>query len=254
MNKIMGFFILFFCLISCTSKPVLTPLDAEDEFARAKLYFENKKYDGAAQAFERIIFFYPSSEFVDDAQYWLGRSYFEKKDYDQAIIEFDYLIRNFKNSSFFEETYLYRAKAYILKAPNYTKDQTELVAALGLLDEYLTMFPNSSSTNEVKDLIRVGRDRLAKKEVENGKLYMKLNYSRAAFLYFDYVLETYPETEASSEAKYYKAKLYEKRGELDAALNLYKELLDTNNWKEKAEKRIKEIEKRIKKENPSDAG
>jgi outer membrane protein assembly factor BamD len=241
--KILIFMIVACVLISCTTRQSLPPLSAPDEFERAMSYFENKKYDRAAQAFERIIFYHPTSEYVDDAQYWLGRSYFEEKDYTQAAAEFDYLLRNFSNSIFAEEAYLYRAESYFFSAPSYDRDQTDLMKALNSLNEFLTLYPNSEHTDEVRELILDGRNRLAEKEVENGKLYIKLKKPHAALLYFDYVLETYPETDAANEARFYKAQVYEKTGKIDEALTLYRELLEDSNWKERAEERIKQIEK-----------
>lgn len=241
--KITTFMIVACVMISCTTRQALPPLSAPDEFERAMAYFENKKYDSAVQAFERIIFYHPTSEYVDDAQYWLGRSYFENEDYTQAVAEFDYLLRNFSNSIFSEEAYLYRAKSYFFNAPSYDRDQTGLMAALSSLNEFLTLYPNSEHTDEIRELILEGRNRLAKKEVENGKLYIKLKKPDAALLYFDYVLETYSETDVANEARFYTAQVYEKTGEIDEALTLYRELLEDNNWKERAEKRIKEIEK-----------
>jgi outer membrane protein assembly factor BamD len=237
------FMIAVCVLISCTTRQALPPLSAPEEFERAMSYFENKKYDSAIQAFERIIFYHPTSEYVDDAQYWLGRSYFGKKDYTQAVVEFDYLLRNFSNSIFSEEAYLYRAQSYFFSAPSYERDQTGLTAALSSLNEFLTLYPNSEHTDEIKELIFEGRNRLAKKEVENGKLYIKLKKPNAALLYFDYVLETYPETDVANEARFYTAQVYEKTGKIDDALKLYRELLEDSDWKERADKRIKEIEK-----------
>jgi len=245
MKKLIALIFLCLILVSCASRQTLAPLDPDDEFERAMSFFENKKYADAAQAFERIIFYHPTSEYVDDAQFWLGKAYFEDKDYIQAIIEFDYLIRNFPRSIFFEEAYFYRAKSYLSQAPSYEKDQTELTAAISHLDDFLTMFPNSQFTEEVKELILKGRDRLAKKDLENGKLYLKLNKLDAALFYFNYVMETYPETKASTEAKYHAAELlYKKKGEAEQALTLYKELARDEEWKEKVEKRIREIEEK----------
>lgn len=237
--------LLCFVFISCGSKQIITPLDPDDEFERAMSYYENKKYDDAAPAFERILFYHPSSEYVDDAQYWLSRTYFEKKEYDQAITEFDYLIKNFSTSRFLEESYLYRAKSYFLKAPGYEKDPTEIENAINLFDQFLTRFPNSKHTNEVKDLILSARNKLAKKEVENGKLYLKLGEPDAALLYFNYVIENYPETNVCNESKYTAATLYEKKEQIEEALKLYKELLEEKDWKEKVEKKIKKLEKSI---------
>jgi outer membrane protein assembly factor BamD len=247
---------LLLCLfISCGTRQVLTPLDPEDEFERAMSFFENKKYDTAVQAFERILFYHPSSEYVDDAQYWLGRTYYEKTDYTQAIAEFDYLIQNFSSSVFLEKAYLYRAKSYLLKAPGYEKDPTEIENAISLFDQFLTRFPNSKYTDEIRDLILSARNRLAKKEVENGKTYLKLSKYDAALLYFDFVMQNYPETEACKEAKYRTAiLLYEKKGRTEEALKLLHELVEEKNWKEKAEKKIGEIEKDSQKIRVMDAG
>jgi len=235
---------LGFMLISCGTTLVLTPLETEDEFERAMSYFENRKYAAAVQAFERILFYHPSSEYVDDAQYWLGRTYFETKNYDQAISEFDYLIKNFSTSTFLEEAQFYRAKSYLLEAPGYTKDPTELENAIGLFNQFLTKYPNSKYTDEVRDLILTARNRLAKKEVENGKLYIKLGEYDAALLYFTYVFETYPETDVGSEAKYNAALLHERKGAREKALELYNQLLEEDAWRERVEKRIEELEKK----------
>jgi outer membrane protein assembly factor BamD len=222
---------------------MLTPLDPEDEFVRAMSFFENKKYDIALQAFERILFYHPSSEFVDDAQYWLARTYFEKKDYEQAIIEYDYLIKNFSTSRFLEDAFFYQAKSYLLKAPDFAKDASEIENAIGRFDQFLTRFPNSKHTDEVRDLILAARSRLAKKEVENGKLYIKMGEKNAALLYFKYVIDNYPETTVSNEARYHAAILYEEKGQIEEAIDLYKQLLEQEEWKEKAEKKIKILAK-----------
>jgi len=242
-NNVIKLFILTLILISC-AKQVIAALDPSDEFEQALSYFRNRKYDKAIQVFERVIFYHASSEYVDDAQFMLGRAYLEKKDYAQAIVEFDYLIRNFPNSQFLEEAFLYRAKSHLFKAPGYEKDQDETKNAISLFDEFLTRFPNSKYANEAKELILYARNRLAKKELENGKLYERLKETDSAILYFKYVIENYPETKFASEAKFHLALIYEKSGKIDEALKLFKELLEEPNWKNKAEKRINSIERK----------
>jgi outer membrane protein assembly factor BamD len=169
-------------------------------------------------------------------------TYFENKEYEQAITEFDYLIRNFPTSAFLEQAYLNRAKAHLYKAPNYSKDPTEINAAIRLFDQFLTQFPNSSYTNEVRSLILEARNRLAKKEFENGKLYVRIGEEDAALLYFNYVITTYPEADVSAEAAYRAATIYEKQKQYEQALTLLRELREEEAWREKAEAKIHEIE------------
>jgi outer membrane protein assembly factor BamD len=223
-------------------RQTLTPLEPAAEFERAMSFFNNRKYDQAIDAFERILFYHPSSEFVDDAQYWLARTYLEKKDYSQAIVEFDYLVRNFPSSTQLEDAYFYRAKAYIESAPSYEKDLSDLKKAIRLYDEFITRYPNSKYTEDVRHEILAARNLLAKKELENGKLYEKLNEKGAALLYYKYIMNTYSETASAGEARYRSAQIHEKRGENEKALELYKELLDDEKWEKPAAKRIAELE------------
>jgi outer membrane protein assembly factor BamD len=239
-------FILLFLsliLIVCGKKQVLSQLEPEDEFERAMSFYEKKDYNKAVSAFERILFYHPSSEYVDDAQYWLGNTYFEKGDYDQAIIEFDYLIKNFPTSSYLEKAYVFRIKAYFEKAPGIEKDPTEIENAIDQCNRFLTRFPNSEFTDQIKEVILVARNQLARKELENGKLYLKLGVPESALLYFEYVSDTYPETESSAEAKFRSAGIYEKQNNKEQALELYRELLEDGNWQDKAAKKIAELEK-----------
>lgn len=229
-------------VISCAARQTLIPLEADAEFDRAISFFENKKYDQAIQGFERILFYHPSSEFVDDAQYWLGRTYLEQKQYDQAIIEFDYLIRNFPKSAQLEDAYFHRARAHLLSAPSYEKDVSDLKIAIRFFDEFLTRFPNSEYTDDVRKEILAARDLLAKKELENGRLYEKLKEINAALLYYEHIMNNYPETGSAGEARYRSAQLREQMGETEKALQLYRELLDDEQWKDRAAERIADLE------------
>jgi outer membrane protein assembly factor BamD len=229
-------------LAGCAPRPEMSQLPAEEEFQRAQGYFENRQFDRAIQGFERVIFYHPSSEYVDDAQYWLARSYFQKKDFAQAVIEFDYLIKNFPASSFVEEANFYRAKSYLKQSPGWDRDQTETNEAINYLDEFLTRYPNSEFTNDVKELILTARNQLARKELENGKLYLKLKEPDAAAKYLIFVIETYPETKAEAEAKYLLAGVYRQKRRTEDALTLYRELLEIPEWKNQAARKIREIE------------
>jgi outer membrane assembly lipoprotein YfiO len=228
----------------CTPRQELSELPAEEEFQRAQGYFDLRQFDRAIQGFEKIIFYHPSSEYVDDAQYWLASSYFQKKDFAQAVIEFDYLIKNFPASVFVEEANFYRAKSYLKQAPGWDRDQTEIDEAISYLDEFLTRYPNSKYTNDVKDLILAARNQLARKELENGKLYLKLKEPDAAMKYFLFVIETYPETKSEIEAKYHLAGIYRQKLRTEEALTLYRELLEIPEWKNQAARKIREIEKK----------
>lgn len=231
-------------IASCAVRETTTALEPSDEFQRAMSLYQDGKYARAIESLERVLFNFPSSEYVDDAQYWLGRAHLELKAYDQAIVEFDYLIRHFSNSALLEDAFFFRARAYRLAAPDYDRDPSKLEQAIRLFDEFLTRFPNSKYTDDVKNEILNARDLLARKELENGKIYEKLNEPDAALLYYEYVIKNYPETESADEARYRKARLSEEKGRIDEALEMYRELIDDEEWGELAARRVAELEKR----------
>jgi outer membrane protein assembly factor BamD len=145
-----------------------------------------------------------------------------------------------------EEAHFYRAKANFLGAPSYEKDLSDLKRAIQLFDEFLTRYPNSEHTDEARQEILNARNLLAKKELENGKLYEKLKEPEAALLYYEYIYKNYPETESAGEATYRRARILEGQGHFEAALELYNELLEDENWQKDAADRIAELERNSK--------
>lgn len=233
---------LLLIMLGCSSKPAARTIPADAEYERSRELLQARKYNRAIQGFERIIFYHPTSELVDDAQYWLAQTYYLMKDYNQAITEFEYLIKNFPASTYLEDAYYHRAVAFLNNAPGPDRDQTKTLEAIDYLDEFLTRFPNSQRTNEVRTLILDARQRLAKKELNNARLYLKLKEFKAAEIYFTrYVIEAYPETPAALEAKFLLANLYARQGKVDSALSLYEELLTTAEWRSRAQNQIQKI-------------
>ncbi|MBE0433412.1 outer membrane protein assembly factor BamD [candidate division WOR-3 bacterium] len=244
MNTLRISLTILLLIASCAVRETIAPLEPAGEFRRAMSLYESRKYVKAIESLERILFNFPSSEYVDDAQYWLGRAHLELKAYDQAIVEFDYLIRHFSNSALLEDAFFFRARSYLLSAPDYDRDPSNLERAVRLFDEFLTRFPNSKYTDDVKNEILNARDLLARKELENGKIYEKLKEPDAALLYYGYVINNYPETRSADEARYRKARLSEDKGRIDEALEMYRELIDDEEWGELAARRVAELEKR----------
>jgi tol-pal system protein YbgF len=55
-------------------------------------------YDVAIQGFTEYLRNYPSTDFSDNAQYWIGESYYGKKAYADAITAWDTLFRDYPSS------------------------------------------------------------------------------------------------------------------------------------------------------------
>jgi tol-pal system protein YbgF len=56
------------------------------------------RYADAAQLFQEFLDRYPSSEYADNAQYWLGESYYVTGNFDIALAAFQGLLNDYPDS------------------------------------------------------------------------------------------------------------------------------------------------------------
>lgn len=62
----------------------------EDEYNEAlRILNEERSFPRARLMFNRFISKNPTHELADDAQYWIGESYFEEKNFERAILAFN---------------------------------------------------------------------------------------------------------------------------------------------------------------------
>jgi tol-pal system protein YbgF len=68
-----------------------------DLYQSALQIFNARKYDQAIVRFNDLLKQYPSGQYVDNAQYWIGESFYATSDFASAIASFQKVV-NFKNS------------------------------------------------------------------------------------------------------------------------------------------------------------
>jgi outer membrane protein assembly factor BamD len=188
-------------LLGCAAKRQTVRLDAEDQFTVGKREFDSRKYPEAIESLRRLIFEHPGFGKIDEAQFLIARSYYEMKDYLQAESEFRQIILNYVDSPYSEDASYYVAMTHYMQIPAYYLDQSETMKAIDMFSRFLVKYPESKFAAAAKDDIASCRDKLARKDLESGRLYMKLGVFKSAIVYFDYVIAQYGDTKWSEEAK-----------------------------------------------------
>lgn len=216
---------LFYCGGRESFSPKLAP---DDRFLLAKRYMEAGKYLKAQEEFKRLIFEYPGSDYVDDAQYYLAESYFLNKEYDLAILEYKFLIDNYRGSPYVDRSYFKVGLCYYKLSKPYYLDQTNTEKALDEIDLFLTKYPQSAYRDSALTVKEECLEKLAKKDLEAGKLYMRLGKYEAARIYFETITEEYPNTKASDQALFLIGISYEKEGATANAREIYEKVLSTS--------------------------
>lgn len=181
---------------------------AEEEFYRAKELFENKQYDKAIERFKDVMYKYPGSRLMEDAQYWLAKTYFNKKDYEQAELEYKFLLGNFPNSRFVIRAEYELAITYLRQSLPYYLDQIPTINALKALDKFIAKHSDTELAREAEQARIDCIDKLARKELETARLYKKMGKPDAALLYLDEIKNRYPETTLLPEIEQLRKELF----------------------------------------------
>ncbi len=214
MRKIFPLIFIAILSSSCISRKTRKSMSVEEVYQKAMEYFQRGKYSAAINYFNKIIYEFPRSSYVDDAQYYLAESYLREKDWDNAINEFKFFIGQFPNSEYFERAYIGMITAYISKTPNPELDQTDTKTAIRIAREYLFEHPDTRYRDQIKALIREGEDRLALKLFLISETYRHLKEYRAEKIYLEYLLEQYPYAKIAEKAKKKLSECKEKLNEI----------------------------------------
>ena len=73
--------------------------DPKTEYKRYFNALKAKNYEFAIQGFKRFVVQYPSHEYADNAQYWLGEAYYDQKMYEEATVEFKKVVDSFSEGN-----------------------------------------------------------------------------------------------------------------------------------------------------------
>ncbi len=191
--------ILFF--INCGNKSVNVNPDFSSNFEKAVKFFNKGKFSRARDEFDHIIISDAGSKWANESQFYKGECLFEIKEYDEAWVAYDRYVR-FSNDFIKIEKSRYRiCECAILSSNSYQRDQKQTKRALEQLQMFIEDFPQSDFIENAEKSIVALRYKLAKKEYEVARLYLKLEEYDSAIIYFRSVLNNYYDTEFSDEAR-----------------------------------------------------
>lgn len=111
--------------------------EAEAYDNAVNLILKTREYDKAIPAFESFLAAYPTSDFADNAHYWLGQLLFNKQQWSDAERSFTKVIEQFSEST-------KRADA-MLKLGIIKQNTGAKAAAQGWFERVISEYPNSSA-------------------------------------------------------------------------------------------------------------
>ena len=135
--------------------PALTPAPAgageRADYDKALAILREGRYADATQAFNAFLANYPSSEYADNASYWLGETYYVNRDFKGALAAFNGLVDNYPNSS--------KASDSLLKMGYIYYEQKDWAASRQALETVVSEYPGTTATRLAHDrLLRMTKE------------------------------------------------------------------------------------------------
>jgi outer membrane protein assembly factor BamD len=187
--------------MSCRSNDLIRPGDTiEVAFEKAMNQYREGDYAEAAQAFETVVSIGRGTDIGQDAQYYLAESYYNDRRYLLAASEYERYAQFYPNSFRREVVDFKRAESFYFLSPRYRLDQSYTRQALDGLRLFNSRYPDSEFSEKSAQYITELREKLARKQFEAANFYKRTERYEAAAVYYDLVIDDYPETEWAEQS------------------------------------------------------
>lgn len=185
---------------TCASSSRYQGLDAEGVYQLALESFEAGDYGDAAEALERLLLAFPSFRAGPEATLLLGEARFLDGQYITAASDYSRFLDRYPGHTRAPDAALGVCRSYAELSPISQRDQTYTEQALAVCSNVVSDYRGTEVVEEALAVAREMQDKLARKVFENGSYYMRREFYDSAIIYFEELLEAYPDTEWAPRA------------------------------------------------------
>jgi outer membrane protein assembly factor BamD len=204
-----------------------------------------KKYSKVKVTLEDVKIQCNGNPNMDSVYYFLGMADLKTKMYIEARSELERVVSDFPDSPLFYEAKFRAATTVYLLAHPSNRDQKETVEAVELFKDILEAYPTCPVADSVTYYLHLATDKLAEKEINNARYYVKMSEYESAVVYFQSFITQYPDSKFIDEAKITNAELLVKLERTDEARDALTDLVETGKDVNIVGK-AKELQKKIK--------
>lgn len=167
-------------------------------------YYNKKDYYRSAILFEQILPIVRGLPEGEKVEFYLAYCQYYEKTYLLASDQFKTFYETYGRSALAEEGQFMYAYSLYASSPDYNKDQTSSIEAMGAMQNFLNRYPGSQFMNKAVEVITTSQQKLEKKGFENARQYVKLKMYKAAVVAFDDFKKNFPDSKYIEEASYLK--------------------------------------------------
>ncbi|MBB4600656.1 outer membrane protein assembly factor BamD [Hymenobacter luteus] len=203
-----AFFVLLLSALllgSCSGyQKLLKSTDVNKKYEAAIQYYEKGDYFKAGTLLEELNPLLKGRPEAEKAQFYFANTNFQQRNYTLSAYYFKTFYETYPNSQYAEESAFMQAKSLFRDSPDYQLDQTNTIAALEVIQDFLNRFPESRFRAETEGMSQELQKKLENKDFRAARLYYDLRYYQSAVTAFTGFQQQYPASGLAEQAAFYK--------------------------------------------------
>ena len=233
---------------SSTSNEKMTHTDwCKKRYENAEELYKAKKYGRTVEKLEEILSTCAGSGYMEQAQFLIAESHFNLEQWIEARGEYGSFIVNFPGSPFAETAEFRKAVSSYNMEYKIDRDESNTTTAMKDFERYLANHPSTPLRDSVNYYYNNLVDRVAEKEFQTGRLYLRMEKPQAAVIYFKEFMETYPKAKRRSEVLFLISDAYTDLDQFESARQYLAIAQNESPDNQDVQKRVKKAEEKIAK-------
>jgi outer membrane protein assembly factor BamD len=198
---LIGFLFVTILTAGCASENLIRPGDTLDvAYKKALKQYRSENYRDAANAFETVINTGRGTDYARSAYFFAAESYYASEQYLLAADAFRQFVALYPQSPKRIDAAFKEALSYYKMSPRYKIDQKYTRKSIEQFRLFLSQYPDSERSEEAAKYLTEMRSKLAKKNYNSAKLYMRTDQYKAAVIFYDLTIDQFPETKWAEKA------------------------------------------------------
>ena len=193
--------LILLVVTACSTKDTVVQKKTVDEtYAEAMSALADDDLTEALSHFDVIKLQYPASKYADDAQYHIAEINFKRGEFVMAAYNFSVVRRSFPSSEWSKPSAYKVGECYeeLMLPPD--RDQEYAKKAIQAYTEFQQLYPTDSLALLAVQRIHAIRNHLAQRFLIIAEHYVKTNSNRAALIYFQGLIDEYPDSDVLEDA------------------------------------------------------
>jgi outer membrane protein assembly factor BamD len=187
-------------LVGCGGGDPYQGMDAEALFRLAENEYAEREFGNAIEVLQRLTVDFPDWSRIAQARLMLADAHFEDGEYLTARSEYQRFRDRFVGHPQSPVAALGECRALAALAPHPQRDQTYTRDAITVCGNVVVDYADTPQAVEARDIRTALRRTLAEKEYLNASHYFRRKQYDPAIVYYQFVVDLFPETEFAPQA------------------------------------------------------